>query len=138
MDDKTMRRWRRLSQEDIEQAVNGKDPEPIWDLATWVNGEWWPVKQPVSLALGITHRDLNSRQAWRKLRRLGLPVHDKNLDGPLPVSPSSSRTANDHEIRKLALALSAEVNRGKAVPPEAVIGMADAFVSWLEPAKRSS
>ena len=134
MNDEFARRWRRLTREDIERAVKGKVPESIWDLATGVNGEWWPVKQPVTLALGITHRDINSRQAWRKLRRLGLPVHDKNIDGPLPATPGAPRTADDREIRKLALTLSAEVNRGKAVSPDAVILMADAFASWLGPA----
>ena len=134
MNDETTRRWRRLTRADVERAVKGKVPESIWDLATGVNGEWWPVKQPVTLALGITHREINSRQAWRKLRRLGLPVHDKNVDGPLPSSPGALGTSNDREIRKLALALSAEVNRGSAVSPDTVIAMADAFASWLGPA----
>jgi hypothetical protein len=131
MNDEMRRRWRKLTREDVEKAMLGIEPEEIRDLASSVNDRWYPVKQPVTTALRVSRSDVNSRQAWRMLRRLGFATHDRNADGALPSTPGGGRRGPDGETRKLALTLAAEVNRGSGVSGRAVIAMAEEFERYL-------
>jgi hypothetical protein len=120
----------RLSRKQVEDALEGVDPEIVWDLSVDVHGVEFPVKQAFVTPLGLTNRQTNSRFAWRILRKLGLPVRDKKADGPLPPKAGTTSAA-DAESHRLALALAAEVHRGSGASTDIVIAAAEAFESWL-------
>lgn len=121
----------RISREKVENALRGAEPDIIWDLAVWVNDAWYPVKQALVAPFDdLENRDINSRFAWRILRKLGLPLHDKKTDGPLPENPGASPAA-DGDTHPTALALAAEVHRGTGASADTVIDAAEAFEKWL-------
>jgi hypothetical protein len=121
----------RISRQQVEEALDGIDPEVVWDLAVWVNDRWYPVKQAlVAPFKDLGNRDINSRFAWRILRKLGLRLHDKKADGPLPEKPGMTLAA-DAETHRLALALAAEIHRGTAASADTVIVAAEALEKWL-------
>jgi hypothetical protein len=78
----------------------------------------------------LTNRDINSRHAWRILRKVGLPLHDKKSDGPLPERPGVTSAA-DGETHRLAMAQAAEVHRGTSASSDSVIAAAEAIEEWL-------
>ena len=120
----------RISREKVEKALEGVEPEIVWDLAVWVNDQWYPVKQALVAPFDdLTHRAINSRFAWRVLRKTGLVLHDKKVDGPLPETPG--RAAADAESKTFALGCAAQVFRGSSAPAADVVAMAEAFGEWL-------
>ncbi len=123
----------RLSRKKVQDAVQGVEPNVIYDLAVWVNERWYPAKQPFYTALGQTYRDVNSRTALGHLSRLGFPSHDAVTEGPRPDRPNgSAQPAATPEIRRLGLTMAVETAkaRGGATAAE-VLTVADEYVRWL-------
>lgn len=127
----------RLSTEDVEDAVRSLHPDVIQALAVFVNGRWWPVKQPFVQALVRKggnikdNTDVNSRTALRHLARLGFPTHDIATQGALPEAPGAAVQSGSPEDRRLALSLAVELLKGQSVSASDVTGLADELVGWL-------
>jgi hypothetical protein len=127
----------RLTSEDVEAAVRSLEPDVIQSLAVYINGRWWPVKQPFVKALAPfgknikDNQDVNSRTALRHLSRLGFPTHDIARQGALPDSPGASAASDSPEDRRLALTLAVELLKGKSSSASDVMGLADQLTSWL-------
>lgn len=128
----------RLSREEVEAAVAPLQPDVIQSLAVYINGKWWPVKQPFVQTLrpkGGNIRDnshVNSRTALRHLERLGFPTHDTETQGPLPESPTGVAVAAPNvELRRFALTLAVELRKASSAGPSDVLDVAESFVVWL-------
>lgn len=122
-----------LSDEDVEAALSGKDPERIYDYAVWVGGRWYPPKQALVTPIGLKNRNVNSRQAYGILGKLGLPRHDQRTEGPLPDSPSASADSKDAvETRMWALELAVELTAAGSGSSADAVGAADRFIAWLK------
>ncbi|HEY8870301.1 MAG TPA: hypothetical protein VIM30_13050 [Candidatus Limnocylindrales bacterium] len=127
-----------LTRNEVEDAVRGLLPDVIQSLAVYVDGRWWPVKQPFVAALKLRNTDVNSRTALRYLERLGFEVHDTVTQGPLPVAPEGKSALRPTEDIRLALTLAVELLKGGTTDVTQVIGIADQFAAWLGEATKST
>jgi hypothetical protein len=117
------------SRQDVEEALREVRPDRIQQLAVSIQGDWYPVRQAVGLAIGRSPRDLNSGRSMELLRKLGYVVHDIRQDGPLPLD-ASARTAPAH-IRLEALRLAVQARQPDAAA-ERILDDANRFASWLD------
>lgn len=124
-----------LTAAEVEDALRDKEPERTWDLAVWVNGRWYPPKQALVTRIGLTNRDVNSRYAIRQLEKLGFPVHDIKVDGPLPDEPGAGEPpATRGQGRLEALELAVQLLEGTGATADEAITRAEAFQDWLDAA----
>lgn len=63
-----------LSQQVVANRLQGVSPEAIRTHAVNVNGVWYPVKQAIEVATGITRADVISTEARRVFRNLGFEM----------------------------------------------------------------
>ena len=120
----------RVTVEEVEQALKGSDPERVWDLAVWVDGAWYPPKQALVKPIGLTNRDINSRFAVRQLAKLGFPIHDAKVDGPLPDEPGASPSASTTD-RAEAMRLAVQLLAGTGATAGDAIAAADEIGDWI-------
>lgn len=120
-----------LTPQEVMDAVAGLEPDVIYSLAVWVNGRWWPAKQPFVAALGLRPQDVNSRTALRNLERLGFPSHDVATQGLLPSEPGAPGSASDVRARESALRLAVDLLQGRTSAPGDATGVAEQFLRWL-------
>jgi hypothetical protein len=64
----------RLSNDQVERAIQGVDPEPLREHAVEIQGRLYPMKQPFALATGLDRLDFTTNQARTQLKRLGYRV----------------------------------------------------------------
>jgi hypothetical protein len=126
-----------LSTEQVETAMAGTNPDPIWDYAVNVGGQWFPPKQAFVTPLGLTNRDVNSRSALGYLKRLGFQTHDRRTDGPLPGSPPMALSTSSSDVatsnaRQRALELACELLAGTGASAADALRAAEEFISWLD------
>jgi hypothetical protein len=125
-----------LSRQQVEAAVRDLEPDYIQSLAVFVNGEWWPAKQPFVTAIGLRNVNVNSRTALRHLERLGFRIHDKATQGPLPSTEAEPEALDDSELREVALSLAVELVKGQSQQASDALGVAQEFLTWLGGAER--
>jgi hypothetical protein len=119
----------RLDKGDVESGLRDLTPEPIQQLAVYVAGQWWPVKQAYGAAVGKANSEFNSRRAFDILRRLGFKVHDVHRDGALESQTPNAATS--HESRVAALEYAVAVSQGSKRPATEVLSDAEAYLEWL-------
>lgn len=116
------------SKQDIEAVVAGVEPERIQQLAVFIGGKWYPVRQVLGLITGKSPQRVNSGRAFGIMRRYGFPVHDIRRDGRLPEATSPNPVSGD--VKGEALRLAVQVV-GPGANADAVIRLANRFVEWL-------
>jgi 5-methylcytosine-specific restriction enzyme B len=68
---------RRLTREQVESCMVGREPEPIDKYFVKINRRSYPIKQVFALALGIPPAEFTSQQAYGILRRLGFQIETR-------------------------------------------------------------
>lgn len=63
-----------LERKDIENAVKGQDPGPIYKYAVTIAGKEWPIKQVVGLATKLQSAEFTAHDAYRVLRKIGYGI----------------------------------------------------------------
>jgi hypothetical protein len=127
----------RLTQEMVDAALSGVEPETIWQLAAGSSGRWYPVKQAFVRPLRLKNSDVNSRVAFNHLKAAGVPVHDTDADGPLPPSPPTAVSAPDPSpsprgSRLEALGLAVDLLKSSpGTSASQVTEAADVLEAWL-------
>lgn len=123
-----------LEPDDVRKALSGKKPERIFDYAVWVDGRWFPPKQALVTPIGLANNDLNSRQAYGILGKLGFPRHDNRTQGPLPVSPDvAAEEVLDLDMKSFALELAVQLASANGGSSSDALASADTFMAWLIP-----
>jgi Holliday junction resolvase-like predicted endonuclease len=87
----------------VEGRLEGVEPRAIREHAVLVNGEWFPARQALAVALGIPDHLVKSRTARAKLAALGFesrrpPVASGAGAGSDQVSDSGSESASDQVL----------------------------------------
>jgi hypothetical protein len=127
----------KMTSEEVEDAVRSLEPDVIQSLAVFVNGRWWPAKQPFVAAAKRQNKNIqnnshiNSRTALRLLSRLGFPTHDTATQGPLPDVPTRGSANLSQADRRLALQLAVQLRGGQPTSAGEVTGLADELAAWL-------
>jgi hypothetical protein len=67
-----------INRDEIERKLRGVQPEPIHQYYVTVNGNDYPVKQALEVAVGLLRSGFTTQDAIRVLRKFGLPLR-KNL-----------------------------------------------------------
>ncbi len=63
-----------LSRQQVEETMNGVQPERIRQHVVEVDGRQYPIKQVLEAVLHLDKLDFNTQQARSILRRLGFTV----------------------------------------------------------------
>lgn len=63
-----------LGRGDVEQKLQGVEPENIREVSVLVNGKRYPVKQALAESTGLLRGNFTSHDAMRVFRKLSLPV----------------------------------------------------------------
>ena len=86
----------------VEGRLEGVEPHAIREHAVLVNGEWFPARQALAVALGIPDHLVKSRTARAKLSALGFetrrvtdPTGDASAAAGTPESEATSGTDSD-------------------------------------------
>jgi len=67
-----------ITKEDIIKAVEGIEPRPIRKYYVEINGEHYPIRQVLSVALNIPPASFTTMDAYRILANLGFEVKTKD------------------------------------------------------------
>jgi len=86
-----------LSREDVEQKLQGVEPEAIRGVSVEVNGKRYPVKQALAEAAGLLRGNFITHEAMRVFRKLSLPLEDGSAAAPRR-SPGLAVFANTEEM----------------------------------------
>lgn len=124
----------RLARKRVIDSMDGVPPGPISIHAVEVEGTWFPVKQAFSQAMQIPRSSFISTRAQELLRKLGFPLWDTDVDGPLPAQLSRPRSiVPPTPVRMTALSLA--VTFAAAHPGEftqdSLISLAERLETWL-------
>lgn len=117
-----------LTKEAVEDRLRGVPPERIQQLAAFIGGQWYPVRQALGAALERSPQSLNSGRSFGLMTRLGFQTHDMRSDGPLPAHQPVQHPSQGARLEALRLAVQASA--GKEAP-ERVVEIADQFMVWL-------
>ena len=86
----------------VEGRLEGVEPHAIREHAVLVNGEWFPARQALAVALGVADHLVKSRTARAKLSALGFetrrvtdPTGDASAAAGTPESEATSGTDSD-------------------------------------------
>lgn len=128
----------RLARTRVIDSMDGVPPGPISIHAVEVDGTWFPVKQAFSQAMQIPRSSFISTRAQELLRKLGFPLWDTDLDGPVPAQQSRPRSiVPPTGVRMTALSLA--VTFAAAHPDEftqdSLISLAERLEVWLNDAR---
>lgn len=90
-----------LRSADVERALRGVLPEPLYDHYVVVDRRRFPPKQVVSLVTGLDRADFNTHQARQVLRRLGFTVSRRTVapDATTAGRPSGGHRAEAEMLR---------------------------------------
>lgn len=111
---------------DVEDAVRGRDPDPIVEHYVVVAGRRYPPKQVLATVTGLDRADFTTHQARNVLRRLGYGVYRR---GQAPAGVGGDATTGSGQA-----ALSAYAGRWVAEDNGDVLFDADsrdAVVAWV-------
>ena len=64
----------KLERKDVENAVKGKEPGPVYKYAVTIGGKEWPIKQVVGLATQLQSAEFTAHDAYRVLRKIGYGI----------------------------------------------------------------
>lgn len=125
----------RLARNRVIDSMDGVPPGPISIHAVEVDGTWFPVKQAFSQAMQIPRSSFISTRAQELLRKLGFPLWDTDVDGPLPAQfqVKSRSIVPPTPMRMTALSLAvtfAAAHPGK-FNQDGLIALAERLETWL-------
>jgi hypothetical protein len=129
-----------LDPQQVEEALHGELPEPIYEHFVVINGRRWPPKQVLALVTGLDRADFTTHQARRAMTRLGFTAarvaHRRNLhpggSAAAATEPADARAATPPP--SLAEALQPFIGQWVAVRGDEVLvaaGSAKDVVAWL-------
>jgi hypothetical protein len=125
-----------LEPQQVEAALQGELPEPIFEHFVVINGRRWPPKQVLSLVTGLDRADFTTHQARRALTRLGFTADRASRGHSGRAGPSAKEPRAPHASGSppLAEALRPFIGRWVAVRGDEVLVAAPSLrevVSWL-------
>jgi len=75
-----------LSKQEVEEKLNGVEPENVREVYVEVNGKRYPIKQAFAVGTGILRGGFTTHDAMRVFRKLSIAVGSEGIDpGTMPA-----------------------------------------------------